>query len=59
MRFAEAKLQTFLFWKPADGYANVNNDPFSIDLTKLDPVIYSGMYHSIGRQLGKTGDFAE
>ena len=21
---------------------------FNVDLTKLDPVIYSGMYHSIG-----------
>ena len=31
---------------------------FDIDLTRLDPVIYSGMYHSLGRLLGKTGDFA-
>lgn len=29
-----------------------------IDLTKLDPVIYSGMYHSIGKLLGKIGDFS-
>lgn len=30
---------------------------FDVDLTKLDPVIYSGMYHSIGQRLGKIGDF--
>lgn len=34
-------------------------DAFDVDLTKLDPVIYSGMYHSIGRLLGKIGDFSE
>ena len=34
-------------------------DPFGIDLTKLDPIIYSGMYHSIGKLLGKIGDFSE
>ena len=33
-------------------------DTFSIDLTQLDPVVYSGMYHSIGELLGKIGDFA-
>ena len=32
-------------------------DTFDIDLTKLDPVVYSGMYHSIGKNLGKIGDF--
>lgn len=32
-------------------------DIFGIDLTKLNPVIYSGMYHSIGSLLGKIGDF--
>lgn len=34
-------------------------DTFDIDLTKLDPVIYSGMYHSIGKRLGKIGDFSK
>ena len=34
-------------------------DTFEIDLTKLDPVIYSGMYHSIGKRLGKIGDFSK
>ena len=34
-------------------------DTFDIDLTKLDPVIYSGMYHSIGKLLGKIGDFSQ
>lgn len=34
-------------------------DAFDVDLTKLDPVIYSGMYHSIGKHLGKIGDFSE
>ena len=29
-----------------------------IDLTKLDPVVYSGMYHSIGKNLGKIGGFS-
>ena len=33
-------------------------DPFDVDLTRLDPVIYSGMYHSIGKLLGKIGDFS-
>lgn len=33
-------------------------DVFDVDLTKLDPVIYSGMYHSIGKLLGKIGDFS-
>ena len=33
-------------------------DTFDIDLTRLDPVIYSGMYHSIGKLLGKIGDFS-
>lgn len=28
-----------------------------LDLTKFDPIIYSGHYHSIGRHLGKIGDF--
>lgn len=28
-----------------------------IDLTKFDPVIYSGDYHSIGKHLGKIGDY--
>ncbi len=34
-------------------------DTFDINLTKLEPVIYSGMYHSIGKLLGKIGDFNE
>lgn len=33
-------------------------DIFDIDLTKLDPVIYSGMYHSLGKVMGKIGDFS-
>ena len=33
-------------------------DTFDIDLTRLEPVIYSGMYHSVGKLLGKIGDFA-
>ena len=33
-------------------------DTFDVDLTKLDPVIYSGKYHSIGKLLGEIGDFA-
>lgn len=32
-------------------------DVFDIDLTVLDPVIYSGKYHSLGRMLGEIGDF--
>lgn len=32
-------------------------DTFDVDLTQMDPVIYSGMYHSIGELLGKIGDF--
>ena len=32
-------------------------DTFGVDLTKIDPVVYSGMYHSIGKLLGKIGDF--
>ena len=34
-------------------------DTFDVDLTKLDPVIYSGMYHSIGSLLGRIGDFSK
>ena len=32
-------------------------DTFDVDLTVLDPVIYSGKYHSIGKLLGNIGDF--
>ena len=32
-------------------------DIFDVDLTVLDPVIYSGKYHSIGKLLGNIGDF--
>ena len=32
-------------------------DIFDIDLTVLDPVIYSGKYHSLGEMLGEIGDF--
>lgn len=32
-------------------------DTFGVDLTKIDPVVYSGMYHCIGKLLGKIGDF--
>ncbi len=32
-------------------------DTFDVDLTKLDPVIYSGKYHSLGKLLGSIGDF--
>ena len=35
----------------------VCRDPFDVDLTVLDPVIYSGKYHSIGKLLGSIGDF--
>ena len=34
-------------------------DTFDVNLTQLEPVIYSGMYHSIGSILGKIGDFAK
>lgn len=33
-------------------------DVFDVDLTKLDPVIYSGKYHSIGKLLGEICDFS-
>ncbi|MCR4960449.1 MAG: flavin reductase family protein [Lachnospiraceae bacterium] len=32
-------------------------DIFDVDLTVLDPVIYSGKYHSLGTCLGEIGDF--
>ncbi len=32
-------------------------DIFDVDLTVLDPVIYSGKYHSLGKKLGEIGDF--
>ena len=35
----------------------VCSDIFDVDLTVLDPVIYSGKYHSIGDLLGNIGDF--
>ena len=34
-------------------------DTFDVNLTQLDPVIYSGMYHSIGSLLGQIGDFSK
>ena len=34
-------------------------DIFDIDLTVLDPVIYSGKYHSLGKLLGEIGDFCK
>ena len=34
-------------------------DTFDVDLTVLDPVIYSGKYHSLGKLLGGIGDFLE
>lgn len=34
-------------------------DIFDVDLTVLDPVIYSGKYHSIGKMLGEIGDFCK
>ena len=34
-------------------------DIFDIDLTVLDPVIYSGKYHSLGDMLGEIGDFVK
>lgn len=34
-------------------------DTFDVDLTRLDPVIYSGMYHSVGKRLGRIGDFSD
>ena len=34
-------------------------DTFDIDLTVLDPVIYSGKYHSLGKLLGEIGDFSK
>ncbi len=35
----------------------VCKDTFDVDLTVLDPVIYSGRYHSLGSSLGKIGDY--
>ena len=32
-------------------------DIFDVDLTQLDPVVYSGKYHNIGKCLGSIGDF--
>ncbi len=34
-------------------------DIFDVDLTVLDPVIYSGRYHSLGKMLGKIGDYLD
>ena len=33
-------------------------DTFDVDLTVLDPVIYSGRYHSLGKMLGKIGEMS-
>lgn len=35
----------------------VCKDIFDVDLTVLDPVIYSGKYHSLGKVLGNIGDY--
>ncbi len=32
-------------------------DTFDVDLTVLDPVVYSGKYHNVGKCLGNIGDF--
>ncbi len=37
----------------------VCRDTFDVDLQALDPVIYSGKYHSIGKLLGDIGDFLQ
>ncbi len=37
--------------------ALVCRDTFDVDLTVLDPVVYSGKYHSIGKKLVDIGDF--
>lgn len=37
----------------------VCENTFDVDLTVLDQVIYSGRYHSLGRMLGKIGDFVD
>lgn len=34
-------------------------DAFDVDLTKFSPIIYSGQYHSLGKNLGQIGDFLE
>ena len=34
-----------------------NDGLWGVDLTVLEPVVYSGMYHSIEKCLGKIGDF--
>ncbi len=36
----------------------VCTDSFDVDLTVLDPVIYSGKYHSLGKALGRIGDYS-
>ena len=35
----------------------ISKDSFDVDLTILDPVIYSGKYHSLGKVLGNIGDY--
>ena len=35
----------------------IDADAWGLDLTELDPVIYSGKYHSIGECLGEIGDY--
>ena len=34
-------------------------DIFDVDLTVIDPVIYSGKYHSLGKLLGNIGDYLQ
>lgn len=36
---------------------NIDTETVGIDLTKFNPVIYSGNYHSVGEFLGSIGDF--
>lgn len=35
----------------------IDVDAWGLDLTELDPVVYSGKYHSIGECLGEIGDY--
>ena len=58
-KFADIGESTTYFCRIKNIQADENlffNDIYDVDLTKLEPVIYSGMYHSIGELLGKIGE---
>jgi flavin reductase (DIM6/NTAB) family NADH-FMN oxidoreductase RutF len=62
VRSVETGDSTTFFWRIRNIQMDERLSPkdiFDIDLSVLDPVIYSGKYHSLGKVLGNIGDFCK